>query len=75
YNSLDLVSLNRDCGGLGVCRVREFKSSLSGKWSWRLLGEHEGLWFKVLAAKCGVEEGMWDFGTEEKDVSVVEGCV
>ncbi|MCI30791.1 hypothetical protein A2U01_0052002, partial [Trifolium medium] len=27
------------------------------KWSWRMLEDHEDLWFKVLIAKYGVEDG------------------
>ncbi|KAK2365229.1 hypothetical protein QL285_090004 [Trifolium repens] len=37
--------------------VRKFNLALLGKWSWRLLVKQEGLWFKVLVAKYGVENG------------------
>jgi hypothetical protein len=51
----DKVCHDREVGGLGVRMVREFNFALLGKWSWRLLVEQEGLWFKVLVAKYGVE--------------------
>ncbi|GAU47696.1 hypothetical protein TSUD_190240 [Trifolium subterraneum] len=53
----DKVCLDRDGGGLGVRRIREFNLSLLGKWSWRLLVDKEGLWFKVLVAKYGMTDG------------------
>ncbi|GAU37197.1 hypothetical protein TSUD_30620 [Trifolium subterraneum] len=37
--------------------IREFNLSLLGKWSWRLLVDKEGLWFKVLVAKYGMTDG------------------
>jgi len=42
---------------LGVRRIRDFNSALLGKWCWRLLMERDSLWFRVLAARYGVEEG------------------
>ncbi|GAU10775.1 hypothetical protein TSUD_426480, partial [Trifolium subterraneum] len=45
------------CGGLGVTQVREFNLALLGKWCWRMLVDREGLWFRVLAARYGVEKG------------------
>jgi hypothetical protein len=36
--------------------VYDFNLSLLGKWHSRLL-DHEGLWFKVLVAKIGLEDG------------------
>jgi hypothetical protein len=53
----DKVCQNKENGGLGVRRVREFNLSLLGKWCWRMLVDHEGLWFKVLVAKYGLEDG------------------
>ncbi|MCI32032.1 receptor-like kinase, partial [Trifolium medium] len=44
-------------GGLGVRRLREFNLALLGKWCWRMLEDREGLWFRVLAARYGVERG------------------
>ncbi|MCH81729.1 receptor-like kinase, partial [Trifolium medium] len=43
--------------GLGVRRLREFNLALLGKWCWRLLVDREGFWFRVLAARYGVERG------------------
>ncbi|GAU50095.1 hypothetical protein TSUD_28830 [Trifolium subterraneum] len=44
-------------GGLGVRQLREFNLALLGKWCWRLLVDIEGLWFRVLAVRYGVERG------------------
>ncbi|MCI40586.1 hypothetical protein A2U01_0061819, partial [Trifolium medium] len=43
--------------GLGVRQLREFNLALLGKWCWRMLVDREGLWFRVLAARYGVESG------------------
>ncbi|MCI45494.1 cytochrome P450, partial [Trifolium medium] len=43
-------------GGLGVRRLRESNIALLGKWCWRMLVDR-GLWFRVLAARYGVERG------------------
>jgi hypothetical protein len=37
------VSLEKESGGLGMRRVKEFNLSLLGKWYWRLLNELESL--------------------------------
>ncbi|CAJ2643991.1 unnamed protein product [Trifolium pratense] len=44
-------------GGLGVRQLREFNLALLGKWCWRMLVDREGLWFRVLTARYGFEEG------------------
>ncbi|MCI35465.1 putative non-LTR retroelement reverse transcriptase related protein, partial [Trifolium medium] len=44
-------------GGLGVKRLREFNTALLDKWCWRMLVDKGGLWFRVLAARYGVERG------------------
>ncbi|CAJ2674421.1 unnamed protein product [Trifolium pratense] len=44
-------------GGLGVRQLREFNLALLGKWCWRMLVDREGLWFRVLAGRYGVERG------------------
>ncbi|GAU49075.1 hypothetical protein TSUD_25340 [Trifolium subterraneum] len=46
----------------GVCRagVRqlwEFNTALLGKWCWRILVDREGLWFRVLTTRYGIERG------------------
>ncbi|GAU35959.1 hypothetical protein TSUD_207630 [Trifolium subterraneum] len=51
------ICLQTECGGLGVRQVREFNLALLGKWCWRMLVDKEGLWFRVLAARYGVERG------------------
>jgi hypothetical protein len=54
--SIGTACLDRESGGLGVQRVREFNVSLLGKWWWRMREGKEGLWFKVLVAKYEVED-------------------
>ncbi|GAU11399.1 hypothetical protein TSUD_343900 [Trifolium subterraneum] len=49
--------LPQECGGLGVRKLREFNLALLGKWCWRMLVDREGLWFRVLAARYGIERG------------------
>jgi len=44
-------------GGLGVRRLREFNLALLGKWCWRQVTYREGLWFRLLAARYGLECG------------------
>jgi len=39
-----------------VRRLCEFNVSLLGKWCWRMLGENDRLWYRVLKARYG-EEG------------------
>ncbi|GAU10918.1 hypothetical protein TSUD_426580, partial [Trifolium subterraneum] len=35
--------------------MREFNIALLGKWCWRMLVDREGLWFRVLAGRYGIE--------------------
>ncbi|GAU38071.1 hypothetical protein TSUD_318650 [Trifolium subterraneum] len=51
------ICLRKEYGGLGVRQLREFNTALLGKWCWRMLVDREGLWFRVLAARYGVERG------------------
>jgi len=51
------ICSRREVGGLGVRRLREFNDALLGKWCWRLLVERSGLWYKVLVARYGEEDG------------------
>ncbi|KAK2433359.1 hypothetical protein QL285_018637 [Trifolium repens] len=51
------ICLRQEHGGLGVRRLREFNLALLAKWCWRMLVDREGLWFRVLAARYGVEGG------------------
>lgn len=39
--------------------------TLLGKWCWKLLVDKEGFWFKVLAARYGVEVGRLEVGGPE----------
>ncbi|MCI30191.1 receptor-like kinase, partial [Trifolium medium] len=49
--------LPQEYGGLRVRQFREFNLALLGKWCWMMLVDREGLWFRVLAARYGVEGG------------------
>jgi hypothetical protein len=49
--------LRKEYGGLGVRQLKEFNIALLGKWCWRMLVDHGGLWFRVLVARYGVEHG------------------
>ncbi|CAJ2638568.1 unnamed protein product [Trifolium pratense] len=51
------ICLSKESGGLGVRRLREFNQALLGKWCWRMLVDREGLWFRVLEARYGIEGG------------------
>ncbi|GAU19481.1 hypothetical protein TSUD_77250 [Trifolium subterraneum] len=51
------ICLSKEGGGLGVRQMREFNLALLGKWCWRMLVDREGLWFRVLVARYGMERG------------------
>ena len=51
------VCRRKEVGGLGVRRIREFNLALLGKWCWRVLEDRESLWFRVLSARYGEDEG------------------
>ncbi|CAJ2642357.1 unnamed protein product [Trifolium pratense] len=51
------ICSRKEFGGLGVRQLREFNLALLGKWCWRMLVDREGLWFRVLAARYGFEDG------------------
>jgi hypothetical protein len=38
--------------------MREFNMALLGKWCWRMLVDREGLWYRVLVARYGEEDGV-----------------
>jgi hypothetical protein len=53
---------------LGVRRIKEFNLALLGKWCWRVLLEKDSLWFRVLAARNGLEDGyLCGWGREGSD--------
>jgi len=74
------VCLMKEVGGLWVRRIREFNSGLLGKWCWQLLVDLESFWFRVLAARYGVEGGrLKDEGLDRsiwwRDISTLRGGV
>jgi len=54
--------LSKECGGLGVRRLREFNLALLGKWCWRLLEDRGSFWYRVLVARYGEEAGRLEVG-------------
>ncbi|GAU10361.1 hypothetical protein TSUD_422740, partial [Trifolium subterraneum] len=51
----ETVCSRRECGGLGVKRLKEFNCALLGKWIWRVLEEKDRLWCLVIKARYGQE--------------------
>jgi len=49
--------MRKEHGGLGVRQLKEFNEALLGKWRWRLLVDRVGLWYRVLVARYGEEDG------------------
>jgi len=49
--------LAKEVGGLGLRKLREFNSTLLGKWCWRMVVDREGLWFRILTVRYGGVEG------------------
>jgi hypothetical protein len=45
------ICMNKEVGGLGVRRIKEFNIALLAKWCWRCLVDRDGLWFKVLLSR------------------------
>ncbi|CAJ2637040.1 unnamed protein product [Trifolium pratense] len=62
------VCLRKEYGGLGVRQLREFNIALLGKWCWRMLVDREGLWFRVLVARYGLEGGSLRAGGQRGSV-------
>jgi hypothetical protein len=56
------ICSQKECGGLGVRQLKEFNIALLGKWCWRMLVDRGGFWFRVLAARYGVEAGRLEVG-------------
>ena len=55
----DTVYLNKNKGGLGVCRLLNLNRALLGKWIWRFTTEKEAPWRHFITLKYGTEAGGW----------------
>ena len=53
----ETICLDKAVGGLGVRKLWEFNLALLGKWCWRQVTDREGLWFRLLATRYGIEGG------------------
>ena len=62
------MRLRKEVGGLRVRRLREFNLALLGKRCWRQVTNREGLWFRLLAARYGLEGGRLQPGGREGSV-------
>ena len=51
------ICVGKNNGGSGVRRMRELNVSLLGKWCWRLLVDKGSMWYRVLVARYGEEDG------------------
>ena len=51
------ICLQKENGGLGARKLKEFNIALLGKWCWRMLLDRGGLWYRVLVARYGEEAG------------------
>lgn len=40
--------LPKECGGLGVGRIKERNMALLGKWLWRIAVEQDSLWHSII---------------------------
>lgn len=43
-------------GGLRIKNLEKFNMALLGKWMWRAMNDHNGLWTRLLDAKYGRKE-------------------
>lgn len=48
---LEMVSRPKDQGGLGIIITRIMNGCLLVKWIWKIVQEHDDLWFRILKAK------------------------
>lgn len=55
----DLVTKNKQFGGLGVRRIRTMNECLLLKWWWRFGVENHSLWKEVICRKYGIGGGRW----------------
>jgi len=56
--SWNSICVSKEKGGLGVRRMREFNLALLEKWCWRMLVDRNDLWYRVLVARYGEEDGV-----------------
>jgi len=53
----DSICLEKEVGGLGVRKLKEFNLMLLGKWCWQQVSESHSLWIRLLAARYGLVGG------------------
>ena len=51
----DTVYLNKNKGGLGVCRLLNLNRALLGKWIWRFTTEKEAPWRHFITLNMGLK--------------------
>ncbi|XP_021995690.1 uncharacterized protein LOC110892858 [Helianthus annuus] len=62
----DNVSIPKECGGLGLSKLKDTNLALLSKWCWRYKMEEKSLWRKVISAiHCGIRS--WDFIPSKKN--------
>ena len=56
----ELVTQNKEEGGLGVGNLRNQNEALLAKWLWRFPMESHSLWHKVIRSKYGLQVNGWN---------------
>ncbi|KAM1157902.1 hypothetical protein ACFX1X_028768 [Malus domestica] len=56
----ELVTKNKEEGGLGVGNLRNQNEALLAKWLWRFPRESHSLWHKVIRSKYGLQVNGWN---------------
>lgn len=45
-------------GGFGINFLKAFNNALLGKWEWQIKNERFGLWYRALANRCDIRDGV-----------------